>query len=102
MAAWPMLEALNLSALAAFGLALAFALGWAARGRELPPPAPSKRPLGAGAVSGKTAAGLLGLTMAELGGLVAEGKIRAVPGGLAISDVHAILAARQLEKDLGQ
>ncbi len=90
-----MLEIFNAAGLAVLGVAVAFVAGWLARGRKIPPP-PAKRPLGVGVVTGKTAAGLLDVTMAELGRLVAEGKIRPMPSGLAVSDIHAILAERQL------
>ena len=91
-----MLE-LNIIALAALVAALAFWAGWRAHARKIPTPAP-KRPLGGAAVTGAAAAGLLEVSMTEIGRLVAEGKIRPLPGGLSRGDVIAILAERQVFK----
>ena len=93
-----MLE-LNIIALAALVAALAFWAGWRARERKIPMPTP-KRPLGAGVVRGATAAGMLDISMSDLARLIAEGKVRSMPGGLAVSDVHALLVERQIRKDL--
>jgi hypothetical protein len=76
-----MIEIANIGALIALLFAAGFGCGWYARQSRIPPPPAKRRPIGSETERAATAAGRLGISMSALGKLLAEGTVRALPGG---------------------
>ena len=78
----------------ALGLLLAgaaFAAGWLARERRIPPAPAKRRPMSGEVERATTAAGRLDIPPSTLGTLLAEGKVRALPGGVSVLGVGVLL-----------
>ena len=91
-----MVETLNFLALAALGGAAAFAAGWWARERRIPPPTPKRLLRNIASMSAAEAAGRLGVSVSEIGVMVAQHRLRINGGGILSQDVLDAIVERQL------